>query len=63
MRPQKGVFDSVSLKKRNQEIDDELKSENIWSNQELSSKLLKEQKEIKSKLEKLSLWNGVLEDS
>ena len=40
-----------------------MKSEDIWSNQELSSKLLKEQKEIKTKLDNLSSWNGVLEDA
>ena len=44
-------------------IEEELKTENIWSNQELSSKLLKEQKELKSALENLSSWNNVLEDS
>lgn len=48
---------------RQKEIDEELKKENIWSNQELSSKLLKEQKDIKSKLENLSKWNSSLEDS
>ena len=48
---------------RQKEIDEELKKENIWSNQELSSKLLKEQKEIKSKLENLSKWYSTLEDS
>ena len=44
-------------------IEEELKAENIWSNQELSSKLLKEQKEIKSKLDNLSSWENTLEDS
>ena len=48
---------------RQKEIDEELKKENIWSNQELSSKLLKEQKEIKSKLENHSNWLSTLEDS
>ena len=48
---------------RQKEIDEELKKENIWSNQELSSKLLKEQKEIKSKLENHSNWFSILEDS
>ena len=48
---------------RQKEIDEKLKKENIWSNQELSSKLLKEQKEIKSKLENLSKWYSTLEDS
>ncbi|MBQ7287948.1 MAG: peptide chain release factor 2 [Candidatus Gastranaerophilales bacterium] len=44
-------------------MNEQLKAEDIWSNQELSSKLLKEQKEIKSKLDNLSSWNNVLEDS
>ena len=45
------------------EIDNELKQENIWSNQEFSSKLLKEQKEIKSKLENIESWKNIIEDS
>ena len=59
---QKGVFDFKGLKSRNNEIDEQLKEENIWSNQELSSKLLKEQKEIKTKLENLNNWKNTLED-
>ncbi len=44
-------------------IEEELKRENIWENQELSSKLLKEQKEINSKLNKLNCWKNILDDS
>ena len=59
----RGIFDVDDLNKRLVEIEEKLKEENIWSNQELSSKLLKEQKEIKSKLENLSSWKNILDDS
>ena len=59
----RGIFDVDDLNKRLIEIEEKLKEENIWSNQELSSKLLKEQKEIKSKLENLSSWKNILDDS
>ena len=59
----RGIFDVDDLNKRQMDIEEKLKEENIWSNQELSSKLLKEQKEIKSKLESLSSWKNILDDS
>ena len=58
-----GVFDGDEIENKLREIDESLKKEDIWSNQELSSKLLREQKELSQKLEKLKKWSLILEDT
>ena len=50
------------LNKQKNDIELKLKSEDIWSNQELSSKLLREQKEINLKLNQYNSWNNILQD-
>jgi len=50
------------LNKQKNDIELKLKSEDIWSNQELSSKLLREQKEINLKLNQYNSWNNIIQD-
>ena len=59
----RGVFDIDNIKKRINETDEELKKQEVWSNQKLSSKLSKEQKELSLKLDNLNSWKQILDDS
>ncbi len=63
MKRREGVFDLGGLKNSLKNLDEKLRDENIWNNQEEASKLLKEQKEVKSSLEKFEKWTGILEDA
>lgn len=63
MLAQGDVFDIDKIKNRLAEIENSLKDENIWQNQETASRLLKEQKDLKLELEKFENWQNIIDDA
>ena len=60
---QRGVFDLEKLQNDLKQLDEKLRANDIWENQELASKLLKEQKEIKATLDRYQNWCNILDDA